>query len=340
VDHHLLTGVEIARLADEFTFDVGLLPGIDLFAPVETAQEPVFFLPGFGSAADARTVVVAPYVVDQIRFSDKVQLLAGARYDDLDFEDDVTGESRSDGELSPMLGVVVSPTPELQLYANAGQSFAPPSTLVVGQERVPEESSQVELGLRRSFLGGKLQGNLAFFQLERENIAIPDDTGVTQQTGDQRSRGVELELHGQLRPRLRVFLAYAYTDAELTEFREQVQVSLFPPAFFTLDRSGNTPAFAPEHLLSLWVSQRFTNGLGLALGGRWVSEQFIAEDNVFEIDAYTTVDAAIFYGFGPWELSLHLENLTDEEYLTRGFGSGSVIPAPGFRARSGFSYTF
>ena len=40
------------------------------------------------------TTVVAPYVLDQIAFSDRFQVLAGVRYDTIDFEDEVTGTSR------------------------------------------------------------------------------------------------------------------------------------------------------------------------------------------------------------------------------------------------------
>ncbi len=52
-------------------------------------------------ATDAESVVMAPYVVDQIRFSDRLQLL---------------------------LGLVYSPSGNLSLYANAGKAFSPQST--------------------------------------------------------------------------------------------------------------------------------------------------------------------------------------------------------------------
>ena len=57
------------------------LPAIDLFAPVETAMEPLFFLPGFGQAGDARALVAAPYIVDRIGLGDRTQVWLGARLD-------------------------------------------------------------------------------------------------------------------------------------------------------------------------------------------------------------------------------------------------------------------
>ncbi|HKV10875.1 MAG TPA: TonB-dependent receptor, partial [Thermoanaerobaculia bacterium] len=331
VKHQLLGGVEIGRFDDEFTLDFALLPLINLVDPVETAQ-------GFqrfpNQAADAQTQVIAPYVVDQIRLSDRFQVLAGARFDAISYEDEVSGTDRDYSRLSPSLGIVYSPTESLSLYANAGQAFAPPSSRVVG-DRKPEESTQYEIGAKGEVWGGKLQTTLALYELERENVAIPDLTGVTAQTGTQRSRGVELEIAAEPWKGLRTLFSYAYTDAELTRFSEIVQTG--PTTFQIFDRSGNRPSFAPEHIANLWVSKRFGK-FGVGAGGRYLSEQFIAEDNAFELDSTATLDASLSYDLGDFDLNLHLKNLTDEEYFTRGFGNTSVIPAPGFSVYGGVEF--
>ncbi|HWN41481.1 MAG TPA: TonB-dependent siderophore receptor [Thermoanaerobaculia bacterium] len=337
VTHQILAGIEVARLTDQFTLDVGFLPDIDLLSPVETAQGPVFLIPGQSQAADASSLVIAPYVADQIALSDKLQVLVGARFDSIDYEDDVTATSREFSKVSPTLGVVWTPVAPLSLYANAGRAFAPPSSRVVG-ERQPEESEQIEAGIKTELWKGKAQATFALYDLKRENVAIPDRTGITRQTGSQRSRGVELELAAEPLPRLRTFFSYAYTDAELTRFAEMVLVGFAPPTFATVDRSGNRPAFAPEHLANLWVSRRFANGFGAGVGGRYLSEQFIAEDNAFELEDTFTLNAALFYDLGDWSLGLHLENLTEEETFTRGFGSTSVIPVPGLTVQGNLAY--
>ncbi|HEX5719447.1 MAG TPA: TonB-dependent siderophore receptor [Thermoanaerobaculia bacterium] len=337
VTHQLLAGIEVARLTDQFTLDVGFLPDIDLLSPVETAQGPVFLIPGQSQAADASSLVISPYVADQIALSDKLQVLVGARFDSIDYEDDVTATSREFSKVSPTLGVVWTPVAPLSLYANAGRAFAPPSSRVVG-ERQPEESEQIEAGIKTELWKGKAQATFAVYDLQRENVAIPDRTGITRQTGSQRSRGVELELAAEPLPRLRTFFSYAYTDAELTEFAELILVGFNPPTFATIDRSGNRPAFAPEHLANLWVSKRFGNGFGAGLGWRYLSEQFIAEDNAFELEDTFTLNAALFYDLGDWSLGLHLENLTEEETFTRGFGSTSVIPVPGLTVQGNLAY--
>ncbi|HET9225170.1 MAG TPA: TonB-dependent siderophore receptor, partial [Thermoanaerobaculia bacterium] len=337
VTHQLLAGFEVGRQDDVFTLDVGFLPDIDLLDPVETASGPVFLIPSQHQAADASSLIVAPYVADQIALSDRLQVLVGARFDWIDYEDEVSDTSRSFSQLSPTLGIVWTPRGPLSLYANAGRAFAPPSSRVVG-EREPEESEQLEAGLKAELWEGKAQATFALYQMERENMAIPDRTGVLSQTGSQRSRGAELELAAEPLPRLRTFFSYAYTDAELTEFSELVFTGIAPAFFDVIDRSGNQPSFAPEHLANLWVSRRFTNGFGAAVGGRYLSEQFIAEDNAFELEDTYTLNAALYYDLRDWSLGLHFDNLTDEEYFTRGFGSTSVIPAPGFAVRGNLAY--
>ncbi|HYN22049.1 MAG TPA: TonB-dependent siderophore receptor [Thermoanaerobaculia bacterium] len=335
VSHRLLTGIEVGRYDDRFTLDFALLPTIALDDPVETAQGPLQRIPN--QAADASSRVVSPYVIDRIGLSDRFQVIAGARWDHIDYEDEVSDTSRDFSKVSPILGLVWSPTATLSVYANAGRSFAPPSSRVVGERR-PEEGRQVELGTKAELGGGRLQATLAVYELERDNVAIPDLTGVIQQTGTQRSRGVELELAAEPLRGLRTLFSYAYTDSELTRFSELVLVGFDPPAFEIVDRSGNVSAFAPEHIANLWLSKRFGKRFGIGAGGRYLSEQFIAEDNAFRLDSSFQLDAALFYDLADWRLNLHLKNLTDEEYFTRGFGNTSVIPAPGFSIHGGFEY--
>ena len=334
VTHNLLFGVEYGVREDVFDFSLGFLPDLDLFNPQEPGVDP-FIFPFF--AADTETTIVAPYVVDQISFNDKFQLLLGARYDTIDFEDRLNQVERDDEQLSPMAGIVLLPSPEWSFYASWGEGFAPQSTFVVGVNRDPEESEQAEIGAR--YTGRRLNASLAAYRIERRNIAIPDSfTGILQQTGSQEADGLELEISFDFTAGLNAKLAYAWTDAELTDFREVVQFGSGPTDFFVVDRSGNTPAFTPEHLLSLWVGKKLGGGFGIGGGARYLSEQFIAENNTFELDSYGLLDASLWWDRGSWRFNVNLRNLTDEEYYTRSSRGTSVIPMPGFEAYAGFQY--
>ncbi len=323
--HSWLFGLEITERRDEFQIDVTGLPPISLFDPVETATSPGPPIPGFSQFGDSRRQVIAPYFLDRVQVSDQFQVFWGARLDMMEFEDRFAGVVRDDDEVSPLLGLVYSPSPRVATYLNLGRSFSPPSTRASG-ELEPEESEQIEIGLKGD-ITRRMQGSLSLYHLERQNMAIFDDNGFTAQIGTQRSQGVEAELAGAIGG-LHYQLACSYNDSELVEFNELL---LIPP-FFTpllLDRSGNDPAFAPRDTWNFWIAKTFANGIGVGGGGRYVGSHFIAEDNVFKVEDALSFDASVFWDRDQWRLALNLKNITDEEYDTRGFGSTSVIPAAG-----------
>lgn len=327
VSHELLGGVELSRLKDRFVQDVALLPPLDLLDPVEPpgGSTPVT-IPAFGLAGDARARVVAPYLVDRLAFAKRWQVFVGARLDVLDYEDAATRTERNDTNVSPLLGLVFSPSANLSLHLSGGSSFAPPSTQVAGP-REPEKGGQAELGAKLQFLGGKAFLGGSVYALERENIAIPDSTGALKQAGDQRSRGFELDFTAEPSKGFVTYAAYAFTDSELTEFADSV---FLPTGLLVFDRSGNTAPFASRHIANVWVSKEWRGGLGAALGLRGVSEQFVGEDNRFWIDGYVTLDAALSYRRGRARFAVNLKNLTGAQYETRGFGGVSAIPARPF----------
>jgi outer membrane receptor protein involved in Fe transport len=228
-----------------------------------------------------------------------------------------------------MLGLLVAAHPRLSLYANFGKAFAPPSSLVVG-EREPEETTQYEAGAKARLFGGRLSLAAAAFQVEKRNVAIPDNTGVTRQQGTQESKGVEVEAQAEILRDWFAFASYAFTDAKLTEFRELVVYSQNPPIYAILDRSGNRVPFAPRNLFNLWTQREWKGGLGVAAGARYVCTQFIAEDNEFKIGEYWLFDAALSYKRGRAKLRLNFKNLGDRQYYSRGFSNTAVIPANPF----------
>lgn len=336
VDHQWLFGAELSRLRDDFTQDVALLAALDAFAPVVPEQEFGLPLPMFGQSGDSTSDVRAGYALDRMLVSDKLELTLGARLDSITFEDRATSSKRESTEVSPMGGIVFLPAKDIAIYASAGGGFAPPSIQVVGP-REPETSRQLEAGVKLQLLAGKAFATAAVYQLERGNMPIPDAFGLTRQQGDQRSRGFELELSAE-HDGFFATAAYAYTDAELVRFAETGLVGFdpatFQPTYGVLDRSGNAPAFAPRHLGNVYAMRRFASGFGVALGARLVGAQFIAEDNATELDSYVLLDAALSYQKRQWRAVVSFQNLTDEEYATRGFSTYAVIPGKPFSVQA------
>ena len=332
IRHELLAGLELGRQKDRFVLDVALLGPTAIFAPTTLADEPYQLLPFARRAGKVDSEIVAPYLVDRMVFSDRFELLLGARFDQVDVDAEGTAVSRKDEKVSPFIGLQLHPTSELSLYAQYSSSFEPPSSLTVG-EAEPEEGEQLELGVR--FEVGTTRASFAVYQLEKSQIAIPSATGPLRRTGDQRSRGAEFELTGRTATELAWRFAYAYNDAELVEYRELVQTAT---GFSLLDYSGNTPTFAPEQLASLWLSKRFENGFGFGVGSRYVGSQWVDNANSFEIDDALFFDAALFYAWQKLQLNLAVENIGDEETFTRAFTQQSVVPAAGTTVKGGLRF--
>ena len=323
--HEWLLGLETARWTDEFTIDVSGLSTIGVFDFVEFPIEPVP-LPEQSSAADAASLIIAPYAVDRVALTSDLQLFLGARFDLISYSDALSDTDRSYSQLSPMGGLVYALSDNASVYASGGQSFAPPSARVVGEPE-PETAWQGEAGVKTLLADGRAQLSAAAFLMEKD-ITLPDDSGALSQTGTQRSQGAEIDLAAALVEGWQAHIAYAFTDAEYTEL---ARVLPYPQPDGTvvpteIDFAGNIPQFAPTHLLNIWTEARLDNGLALSAGWRLVGSQFIAPDNAYEMDAYSLLNASVSYTYDAFRVRLSGKNLADVEYETWGFGGLSLIP--------------
>ena len=152
-----------------------------------------------------------------------------------------------------------------------------------------------------------MTSTLAFYQIERDNFATtdPDNPDFSIAAGEVRSRGIELDVAGEVLPGWNVIAAYAYTDAEITEDND------FPV--------GNQLANVPENSASLWssyqVQQGSLQGLGVGAGVFFVERQQGDLDNTFTLPSYVRTDAAIFYRQDNWQANLNFQNLFDVDYI-------------------------
>jgi iron complex outermembrane receptor protein len=171
----------------------------------------------------------------------------------------------------------------------------------------PEEGVQYEGGVKLELLGGRLTSTVAIYQLTRENILTPDPDhpGFSVQIGEQRSRGVEVDVAGEILPGLQLIGAYAYTNAEITKSNSGT--------------AGNRPANVPEHTGSLWGVYEFREGplrgLGFGVGVVAVGRRPADNDNTVFLPSYVRTDAAVY--FRRWkhvDLALNFRNVFDTDY--------------------------
>ncbi|CAM2070020.1 TonB-dependent receptor [Sulfidibacter corallicola] len=356
VDQVFLVGLELRRETDVFdlrqfgaqpsaNFPVPFMP-IDLLQPQEFYTAAPTYPVGGPTLSDSTRETLALYAVDHLRFGSRWDLIIGARFDRVDYEADISLDlgglqvpariDRRDEEVSPFLGLVFAPNERLSFYMNAATAFAPPSTLALDQAE-PEESEQNEFGAKLSLLDGRLSASTAIYQLERQNILIPDETGVTGQNGDQRSRGLEMDLIASLDGGWSLLANFAFIDAELTRLSQLDAFGIWE------DLSGNEPAFVPERSAGLWLAKAFDNGWLLNGGVRHVGDRYVSVLNRDVADAFTLFDAGIGYRHKQWQAMVNFKNLGDEFYLTRGTNTplvSAAIPGNGFETRARLGVKF
>ena len=168
---------------------------------------------------------VAGYAIDTIRFLERFELTGGIRYDYLDTKYDqvvapVVRLHRTDGIASYRVALAYHPVEAGTLYVAYGTSFNPSSeglTLAVNNAGLaPEKNTTYEVGAKWEVLDRKLTLSTALFELEKTNARVADPNNSLFQIlgGDQRVRGVEFGMIGNVTEKWQISAGYAYLSSE------------------------------------------------------------------------------------------------------------------------------
>lgn len=315
ISHQILMGFDFNHSSDTFARAIASnVPNLDI-------ANPNYDIPSFNygprSSSTDRSQTYGIYLQDQIMFLDNLKLLIGGRFDWIsgDNTNDVTGETTENPEnsaFSPRIGLVYQPSKSISLYTSYSQSFVPVTEINPdGEIFEPTRGTQYEVGIKADFLEGRLSTTLAAYQITKSNILTPDldperaalDYFI--QVGEQRSRGIELDVAGEILPGWKAIASYSYTDAEVTEDND-IPV-------------GNRLVSVPENQASLWTTYEFQNsdlkGLGFGLGLFYVGTRSGDSANSFEIPDYLRTDAAIYYRRDGFKAGINIRNLFDTDYI-------------------------
>ncbi|NEQ86362.1 MAG: TonB-dependent siderophore receptor, partial [Moorea sp. SIO2I5] len=346
IEHTLLFGVDYTRaeIPDRTLFaNFTAIPPLNIFDPVYGAPQPdsSSLFPLFNED-NTTTDKVGIYIQDQVDILDNFILLLGGRFDffDQDKPDNLndTVANQYEEAFSPRVGLVYQPVEEVSLYASYSRSFLPNIGTTFSSDFLePERGEQFEVGTRAEVLDGRLVANLAFFNLTKQNVAVPDPDfppalGISIPSGERRSRGIELDISGEILPGWNLIANYAYLDTEITEDNRP-------------NIEGNQLFGAPEHSANLWTIYEIQSGdlqgLSFGIGFNFVGERFGDDDNSFELDSYFLTNAAIAYKQDNLRFGLNLKNLFDVDYIETTANSRlSLIPGEGFTIIGSVSIEF
>ncbi|WP_375513709.1 TonB-dependent siderophore receptor [uncultured Nostoc sp.] len=311
LQHELVAGFDLYRDISQFDQTMRAIGTIDVFNPVY--GQPVGRLL---SRINQKTKndQLGFYVQDIVTLTNNLNLVLGGRGDFVDnkvtnFLNTSTNQSQSDFAFSPRAGLVYKPIPPVSLYASYSQSFSQnPGATFEGNLFQPSTGTQYEVGVKADFLSGRLSSTLALYQLTLSNVLTPDPNRPTTfniQTGEQRSRGIELNVTGEILPGWNVIASYAYTDGQVTKDERYI---------------GNRLVNVPENSASLWTTYTFAKGnlqgLGFGLGLFYVGERQGDLTNSFSVPSYLRLDAAVYYRINRLRFALNVKNLSDVRYFT------------------------
>lgn len=270
------------------------------------------------------------FVSDTLGFMDEqVLVTAGARLQQLidksySYVDGSRTTKYDEDAVTPVFGVVVKPAPGISLFANRVQGLvqgptAPTDATVVnsGEVFAPSKSTQYEVGGKLSH--GRLNASAALYQTEQPSAYSVDEPGSPGMVrfgryGEQRNRGVELSLDGELARGLRLITGLSVNDAKLRR-----------TAGGTND--GNDAPGVPDYLLNANLEWDVAPVPALTLTGRVVrtGKQKVDIANTLELSAWTRVDLGARYvtlvSERPLTLRFNVDNVANERYWASAYDS-------------------
>jgi iron complex outermembrane receptor protein len=311
VQHSVLIGLDgyaAGRTGTQYYQD---LAPVNVYNPVFTLEQPLN--PSLASPliTTDETRWVGLYAQDTITLPYRLTLVAGVRAD-------FTSAIYAPPGTQPNVQSFVKPRVGLVWPLSGGQAvyFQYQQALDANNGRDPatlralaaETSNQFEFGYKVRARGGAITATVAAYQLIKENIAsfvfYPTITTV----GQQRSRGVEVDVRGRLTRRLSGIASYAYNDGVVTK----------DPLY-----QGERLPEAPRNSGSLWLRHSLGESWDAGAGIFAVGVRNGDYGNDFELPGYARLDAMLSHRFrtGAWHntIQVNVLNLTNKLYYTGSF---------------------
>ncbi|KAA6196055.1 TonB-dependent receptor [Pseudomonas lactis] len=295
----------------------------NIYHPVDTPQQNLR-APKVLRISESELSGVA--LTDTLGFLDeRIQLTLGVRRQDIESRTynaaGVVSSRYKDAATTPLVGVVVKPWDDVSLYYNYVEGLskgdiAPGTASNAGETFAPYESKQHELGVK--YEHGTFMTTLALFQIEKPSGELGAN-GVYSVQAEQRNRGVELSVYGEVAPGTRLMGGVTLLDGELTQSA-------------TAANRGNKPVGVPDIQANLWAEYDtpWLEGFTLTGGAIYTDSQYINQANTQELDAWTRIDAGVRYATKiegrPTTLRATVQNVFDREYWSGVASYGAFSP--------------
>ncbi len=328
VIHTLLLGLDHQRTDTSFRTIYGTASSINIFNPVNTTPtlRPVGVTPYYDY--NQKTVQTGLYAQDQMAL-DNWRLTLGGREDWVHQgttyfnKQDATNTDRSknfsgNAALSYVFDSGFVP------YLSYAESFQPASNASVDPllSYKPTEGKQWELGIKYQPPGSSTLLSAAVYDLTQKNVLVtsflPAGGSVTDQTGEVKVKGLELEAVSDVTENLKVIASYTLAKTEVQKGQYK----------------GNRLQLIPNQQAALWTDYTWHTGIldgfGIGFGARYTGNTYGDQANTWagKANAYTVFDGAVHYDLGRLDnalkgasLKVNATNLFNKDYLSTCDGS-------------------
>ena len=306
------TSLQVSRYRDELSRGIISAPAVlsNIYHPVDRPK-PAIPTPDALKVSETELSGVA--LADTLSVLDeRVQVTLGLRKQNIRSDNyspaGVVTSAYDESATTPLFGVVIRPWEHVSLYYNYIEGLskgdvAPATASNSGEIFAPYISRQQEVGLKVDY--GTFTSTLSLFQIKKPSGELA--AGVYSVQGEQRNRGVELNMFGEVAEGTRLLGGVTLLDAELTKTG-------------TPANRGNKPVGVPEVQANLWAEWDlpWVEGLTLTSGAIYTGSQYVNQSNAQELDPWTRIDAGARYSTQiegrPTTFRATVQNLFDREY--------------------------
>ncbi|MBO0661891.1 TonB-dependent siderophore receptor [Jiella sp. MQZ9-1] len=270
------------------------------------------------------------YGQDRVHLTDQLTAVGGVRLEHYGIKagsGDTVNTDTAGYAFVPNAGLVWQFRPDMSLYTNVAKTFRPNVSINRPYGSLdPEQGVSYEVGSKVDITDG-LSGNLALYYSEKQNVAYAETTAngdtIYRTAGRVRSKGVELDIAGQLTDNLQMVASYGFTDAVVVD-----------DATYAGNGLANVARNTAALRLAYDYGQVFDNTGRLRFGGgvRAVGKRPGDAANSFDLPAYGVVDLFASYTIErkhPIEINLNLNNLFNKTYYPSSMGNSPFGVAVG-----------
>ncbi|MCY1273041.1 Ferric-pseudobactin BN7/BN8 receptor [compost metagenome] len=340
-EHELITGITLSQLREMDSPDYGGWLGSWSTPPYDGTIDSIYDwggeanVPEFSKVgeSDMKEDQYAAYLTTRLHLTDSTSLILGSRVIDWKrtnesiFYPDSTSKvsEKETGVTIPYAGVVQDLDENWSVYASYTKIFNPQGFWVRDADNgtlPPEEGTGYEVGVKGSFFEDRLNSSLSLFKTEQENLAIWDGIAAYTSEESATSKGVELELNGELSEGWQVSAGYAYNITEGAD-------------------GDRIRTFVPRHNVKAFTSYRLPGALDkLTVGGGFNWQSKYGDDlHVFTQDSYAVANLMARYDVSEnLTASVNLNNAFDKEYFSSAHSSGMYGAPRNFMTTLKYSY--